>query len=76
MSGGVDQVPTGSPQDSEAEVWTVLRLMEWSGDYLEGKGVARGRLDAEHLLADVLGLQRLELYLQYDRPLVQEELDR
>jgi len=51
-------------------------MMEWSGEYLEGKGITRGRLDAEHLLADVLGLGRLELYLQFDRPLVAAELDR
>jgi len=57
-------------------VWTVLRLMRWSGDYLEGKGVERGRLDAEHLLAHALGTARLQLYLQYDRPLSAEELDR
>ncbi|MHB1194099.1 MAG: peptide chain release factor N(5)-glutamine methyltransferase [Longimicrobiales bacterium] len=60
----------------DGEVWTVLRLMRWSGEYLEGKGVERGRLDAEHLLAHALGVKRLQLYLQYDRPLDREELDR
>jgi release factor glutamine methyltransferase len=60
----------------DGEVWTVLRLMRWSGEFLEGKGVERGRLDAEHLLAHALGLPRLQLYLQFDRPLVREELDR
>lgn len=54
----------------------MLRLMRWSGEYLEGKGVERGRLDAEHLLAHALGVKRLELYLQHDRPLGQAELDR
>jgi release factor glutamine methyltransferase len=57
------------------EVWTVLRLMRWSGEYLEGKGVERGRLDAEHLLAHALGVPRLQLYLDYDRPLEKTELD-
>jgi len=58
------------------EVWTVLRLMRWSGEYLQGKGIERGRLDAEHLLAHALGVGRLQLYLQFDRPLEREELDR
>lgn len=60
----------------DGEVWTVLRLMRWSGEYLESKGIERGRLDAEHLLAHALGAKRLDLYLQYDRPLDREELDR
>jgi len=50
--------------------------MRWSGEYLESKGVARGRLDAEHLLAHAVGVPRLQLYLQFDRPLRPEELDR
>jgi release factor glutamine methyltransferase len=49
--------------------------MRWSGEYLESKGVERGRLDAEHLLAHALGVSRLQLYLQFDRPLDRQELD-
>ncbi|HKK92763.1 MAG TPA: peptide chain release factor N(5)-glutamine methyltransferase [Longimicrobiales bacterium] len=60
----------------ETDRWTVLRLIRWSADYLEGKGIEQGRLDAEHLLAHALDVGRLQLYLQYDRPLVPEELDR
>lgn len=51
-------------------------MMRWSGEYLEGKGVERGRLDAEHLLAQALEVKRLQLYLQFDRPLERDELDR
>ncbi len=66
-----------APTRSRAEeTWTVLRMMRWSGEYLEEKGVEKGRLDAEHLLAHALGLARLNLYLQFDRPLTAEELDR
>ncbi len=68
--------PTVSGQGREGQVWSVLRLMRWSGGYLESKGVERGRLDAEHLLAGALGIERLQLYLQFDRPLTAEELDR
>ncbi len=58
--------------DSE-EAWTILRMILWSADYLAEKGVENSRLDAEWLLADALELERLQLYLQYDRPLSPEE---
>ena len=57
------------------ESWTPIRLTRWSGEYLRGKGVESGRLDAEHLLAHVLNVGRLDLYLQFDRPLRSRELD-
>lgn len=57
------------------EPWTPIRLTRWSGAYLEEKGVEGGRLNAELLLADVLRLERLDLYLQFDRPLQARELE-
>lgn len=60
---------------AHAETWTVLRLMLWSADYLKTQGVPSARLDAEYLLAHVLGLGRLEMYLQHERPLTARELD-
>ena len=57
------------------ESWTPIRLTRWSGAYLEEKGVENGRLEAELLLAQVLDLTRLDLYLQFDRPIRGEELD-
>jgi release factor glutamine methyltransferase len=42
-------------------------------DYLERKGVDSPRVDAELLLAHALGLTRIELYTQHDRPLTDEE---
>jgi release factor glutamine methyltransferase len=56
----------------------VLRLVRWSAGYLERKGVAesQARLDAEHLLAHALATTRLQLYLQFDRPLTPGELER
>jgi len=57
------------------ESWTPIRLTRWSGQYLQEKGIESGRLDAELILAHVLGIRRLDLYLQYDRPLRPEELE-
>ncbi|SVB69458.1 uncharacterized protein METZ01_LOCUS222312, partial [marine metagenome] len=49
--------------------------MLWSADYLADKGVESARLDAEYLLAHVLGLGRLEMYLQHERQMRPSELD-
>ena len=55
------------------ELWTILHMILWSAEYLTEKGVEAGRLDAEWLLSTALGVDRLQLYLQYDRPLSSEE---
>lgn len=55
---------------------TIRELIQVTADYLAGKDVESARLNAERLLGDVLGLSRLELYLQHDRPVVGDELDR
>ena len=65
----------GQGAASAERTWTILRLMLWSADYLRDKGVPSARLDAEHLLAHSLGVGRLELYLQHERPLLAAELD-
>jgi release factor glutamine methyltransferase len=48
---------------------TVGEVLRAATEYLERKGVPSPRLDAELLLADALGLTRLELYTHHDRPL-------
>jgi len=58
-----------------SRIWTVLEMIRWTTDYLAGKGIREPRLNAEILLAGVLGLKRLDLYLQFDRPLQPSELD-
>lgn len=57
-----------------AETWTVLKVLQWTAEHLTHKGVENGRLDAELLLANVLELDRVGLYLNYDRPLEGPEL--
>jgi release factor glutamine methyltransferase len=59
---------------TETKRWTVVELIGWTAEYLGGKNVHNARLNAELLLAGVLGLKRLDLYLQFDRPLRPEEL--
>lgn len=52
---------------------TVADVVTASTEFLAQKGVPSPRVDAEHLVAKALGLTRLDLYLQYDRPLTEAE---
>lgn len=58
-----------------SEVWTVLKLLRRTAEYFAGRGVDTPRLDAELLLAATLGLDRVGLYLNFERPLQSDELD-
>ncbi len=55
---------------------TVRELIRVTSDYFAGKDVESAKLNAERLLADVLGLSRIELFMQFDRPVLGPELDR
>lgn len=55
--------------------WTVLSMLEWATSYFEEKGIDNGRFSIEWLLAELLQVKRLDLYLLFDRPLTQEELE-
>lgn len=54
--------------------WTILKLLDWSTQYFQGKGIESPRLEAELLLAHTLGLNRVQLYMQFDRILAEVEL--
>ena len=58
-----------------ADVWTVLKVLQWTAGYFRDRGIEGGRLDAELLLSDTLQLDRVGLYLNYDRPLSAMELE-
>ncbi|MBS0615966.1 MAG: peptide chain release factor N(5)-glutamine methyltransferase [Verrucomicrobia bacterium] len=55
---------------------TIGELLQLSAGFLEQKGIPRPRREAEDLLSAVLSVPRLDLYMQLDRPLVEEEISR
>jgi release factor glutamine methyltransferase len=54
---------------------TVRELVGPAAEWLGARGVPSPRLDADRMLAHVLGLQRLDLYLDLERPLLPAEVD-
>lgn len=57
-----------------AETWTVRRVIAWTQADFERRGLDTPRLDADLLVARALGLTRIKLFLDLDRPLVDGEL--
>lgn len=57
------------------KTWTVLELLTWTTDYFKRAGIDSARLDAEVLLAHALETERLRLYIDYEKPVLQEERD-
>ncbi|OSM00100.1 peptide chain release factor N(5)-glutamine methyltransferase [Magnetofaba australis] len=62
---------------STPEIWTFRTLIQWTTQWLTKQGIVDNpRLDAELLLAHALKLRRLDLFLDPDRPLHDDELNR
>jgi release factor glutamine methyltransferase len=59
---------------ADQEIWSVLKVLTWTREYLAGKGVENARLESEWMLCAALGLDRVGLYVNFDRPLNNGEL--
>lgn len=55
------------------QTWTVQAVLDAAREFLQKRGIDSARLDSELLLAEALGLRRLDLYLRFDQPLSEAE---
>src|SRR3954471_2290811 len=55
---------------------TVLEIIKRTTDFFSGKGIESPRLNAELLIGHALELKRMQLYLQFERPLSEPELEK
>lgn len=62
-----------NPQHS-GNLWRIIDIITWGTKYLKDKGFESGRLLIELLLAYVLNCKRIDLYLNYEKPLTDNEL--
>ena len=54
---------------------TLKDILLLSADYLKQKGISQPRRQAEEIISDALKVKRLQLYLEFDRPLIEAELE-
>lgn len=59
-----------------AEVWTIKKLLDWMVIHFTEKKIDSPRLTAELLLSFVLGMERIELYMHFDQPVKEPQLDK
>ncbi len=57
-------------------IWRVIDLINWGSDYLQSKNVSNGRREVEWFLCSILNCRRIDLYLQFEQPVVGDELQR
>lgn len=55
---------------------TVIEILNLSIDYLRKVNIESPRRQAEELIGEALGIGRTGVYLEFDRPLMTDELDR
>jgi release factor glutamine methyltransferase len=55
---------------------TVLEIIKRTTGFFEQKGIESARLNAELLIGHALGLKRMQLYMQFERPLAEAELEK
>ena len=58
------------------QVWTIQKLLNWITEHFTEKEIDSPRLNAELLLGYVLGMERIELYTQFDKVTGKEQLDK
>ena len=55
---------------------TILDTLQKGAGYLERHGVEEARLNMQYLLAHALGCERMQLYLDFDRPMDEKMLEK
>lgn len=55
---------------------TVLEVLTLSAEFLRQRSISNPRRQAEELLSEVLGIPRVQLYMEFDQPLSELEIEK
>ena len=61
-------------RNSGNQLWTILKLLNWTTSYFKTHRIDSPRATAEILLAHTLKVERIDLYLRFEQPLSRDEL--
>ena len=57
------------------KIWLVIDLIHWAKSFFSKKGFKNPRREIEHLLCAVLRCKRIDVYLRFEEPLSESQLD-
>lgn len=60
----------------DAKIYRVIDILNLTTEHLNSRGFENARLNAELIAAHVLNMSRVQLYLNFEKPLAQDELDK
>lgn len=58
------------------KLWTIINLIKWGEDYFISKGVSNAKLEVEWFLCHILNCKRIDLYVQFELPLMENQLNQ
>lgn len=61
---------------SEPKLESLLEILNYSASYLKEKNIESPRLNVELMIADIMNCKRLQLYLDFEKPLTREEKEK
>ncbi|MDA3871138.1 MAG: peptide chain release factor N(5)-glutamine methyltransferase [Candidatus Marinimicrobia bacterium] len=58
------------------KIWRIVDILNWSTNYLNEKDISDAKTSVEWMLIDVLKCSRMDLYLNFNKPLTDSELQQ
>ena len=68
--------PIVNRKSSMDKIWTIGELLKWATEDFKQRGIETARLDAEVLLAEALGVKRMDVYLRFEESPAADPLGR
>lgn len=62
--------------NDKEKVWTLIELVNWTSGYFKKHQIESPRLKTELLLCHLLNYDRIQIYTNYDKPIMQLELSK
>ncbi len=59
---------------NQTKIWRVIDLINWGESYFKSKAVSNARREVEWLLCHILNCRRIDLYLEFEKPVFEKDL--